>query len=217
MKKIPKNDILKWGRGVLSKKEIVERLFHKDPSQRLCISPIINQKNQINNGSVDVRLGTEFIISKRTRYPVLDPKEEDTESRIEEYQDKEYVRLGKKLILHPHQFVLGSTLEYLRFPNDLLGYVIGRSSWGRLGLVIATATLVNPGFVGVITLELVNIGDTPITLYPGIRIAQLAIHKLTTPDKSEYEKVFKSKYTASVGPEFSRIYTDDEWKIWRKF
>ena len=199
---------------ILSTKSILERLFHKDPKKRLVVTPIINHKDQIANSSIDLRLGTEFIITKRTKYHLLDPMQEDIESQIEQYQDKKYISFKRKLILQPRQFVLGSTLEYIRLPNDLLGYVIGRSSWGRVGLIIATATMVGPGFAGSLTLELVNLGEADLALYPGTRIAQLVLHTLDQEDTGYIQKP-ESKYIGAVGPEFSKIHTDKEWKLLR--
>lgn len=103
-------------------------------------------------------------------------------------------------------------MEYIKLPNDILGYIIGRSSWGRLGLVIATATLIHPGFAGVITFELTNLGDVPIALYPGIRIAQLSFHKCYV----EMEEITKSIYYGSTSPGFSKIYKDPDWSIFKQ-
>ncbi|MEM2985306.1 MAG: dCTP deaminase, partial [Candidatus Jordarchaeaceae archaeon] len=166
----------------------------------------------IAHGSVDLRLGTEFIITKRTKYHLLDPMQENIESQIEQYQDKIYIGYKRKLILQPRQFILGSTLEYIKLPNDLLGYVIGRSSWGRVGLIIATATMVGPGFSGSLTLELVNLGEANLALYPGTRIAQLVLHTMDDEDKGYISKP-EAKYIGAVGPEFSKIHTDKEWKL----
>ncbi|GAH46269.1 unnamed protein product, partial [marine sediment metagenome] len=96
--------------------------------------------------------------------------------------ESHYVPLGNDFILHPNQFVLGITLEWIHFPKDLAGYVIGRSSWGRQGLIIATATGVHPGFSGCLVLELSNSGEVPIHIYPGLRIAQLFVHRLETEE-----------------------------------
>ena len=89
-----------------------------------------------------------------------------------------------------------------------MGYIIGRSSWGRIGLIIATAIFINPGYAGVITLELTNVGDVPLILYPGLRIAQITFHKCDY--KFEGEDIQKSKYFGSTGPSFSEIYLDED-------
>src|SRR5262245_18868742 len=88
-----------------------------------------------------------------------------------------YVRFGDKYILHPGSFVFGVTLEWLRLPGDLAAYVIGRSSWGRRGLIIATATGVHPGFKGCLTLALTNVGEIPIAIKPGMETCQLFLHR----------------------------------------
>lgn len=89
-----------------------------------------------------------------------------------------YVPLGGSLIIHPHQFILAAILEYIRLPPDLMSYVIGRSTSGRLGLIVATAVGIQPGFAGTLTLELRNLGETPPTLYPGQAIGQLFFHNV---------------------------------------
>jgi dCTP deaminase len=106
-------------------------------------------------------------------------------------------------VADPRHFVLAATLEYLRLPNDIGAYVVGRSSWGRVGLIVATAIMAHPGFTGRLTLELVNEGDSPIRLYPGMRIAQLALDKLDEPTEHAYG--LKDKYFAPIGPEASRL------------
>ncbi len=199
--------------GSPSQKELLERLDDTSNEHGLVVTPLVSKK-QIENASIDIRLGNEFIISKRTRFETIDPSigKIEASKKIQQYQEKIYVELGGKLILHPGQFVLGATLEHVKLPFDLLSYVIGRSSWGRLGLIIATATVVNPGYSGSLTLELTNVGDTPITLYPGCRIAQLVFHTINPPI-SEPEK---SKYDISTGPVFSKIHEDPEWPAFKK-
>ena len=209
--------IKKLSGGMITREEIFNRLSNKNINQKIFMIPLI-KKSQIGRGSVDIRLGTEFIIFRRTKYSILDildKNKENLESDIGKYQEKVYVPIGEKLILHPQQLVLGCTLEYFRLPNDLMGEVIGRSSWGRLGLIISAAILVHPNFAGVITLELANEGDTPIPLYPGIRIAQLIFQKFTN-SKDLGEEILDTKYIGSVGPVFSKIYEDDDWDILRK-
>src|SRR5439155_26160938 len=92
-------------------------------------------------------------------------------------QESIRISLHDQFIIHPGQLVLGATLEYLSLPKTVAASVEGRSSWGRLGLIIATACSVAPGFKGCITLELVNDGEVPLVLYPGVRIAQLIFHR----------------------------------------
>ena len=125
---------------------------------------------------------------------------------IKSYQEKVSIKPNDRIMLHPNQFILGSTLEYVKLPEDVIAYIIGRSSWGRLGLIIATATLINPGFAGVITLELTNVGEVPISLFPGLRIAQISFHKCDFYHKTR--RIDPGKYFGSTGPSFSEIYKD---------
>lgn len=149
--------------------------------RRLVITPLIDAKQQIGKGSVDLRLGNDFIVMKQTGLIAVDPvRRRELEENIENYQMRQRVEYGMPFYLHPQQFALASTLEYLKFPPELMAYVIGRSSWGRLGLVIATATMVEPEFAGTLTLELANVGSVPIALYPCVRVAQLVLHLVET-------------------------------------
>jgi dCTP deaminase len=166
--------------GVLGKKEVWQYLREG----RLTLVPLLDAEEQLDEAAIDVRLGNEFIATRHTRLQALDPSDQQTGTQIAEFQTKLYVPFGRPYVLHPRQFVLGSTLEYIALPDDLTGLVVGRSSWGRLGLIIATAIKVDPGFKGTLTLELVNLGNTPILLYPCSRIAQLMLyHVARSQDK----------------------------------
>jgi dCTP deaminase len=184
---------------VFGERGLEEITLRRALNERLIIMPLITS-TQIGDASIDVRLGTRFHILKRIQDPGLDPGTV-TQSRVERMHDKVVVPIGKPLWLHPNQFVLGATLEYLRFPRDLAADVVGRSSWGRAGLLVATAVMVQPGYRGTLTLELVNHGDGPIALYPGSRIAQLAIRPVKNPPTDPY----KGKYDGSTGPQVSQL------------
>ena len=153
---------------------------------------------QIGGASIDVRLGTEFLLLRRTRKPGLDPAE-DPPVDDEGFQ-RRVVPIGGKLWLHPEYFLLAATLEYIRVPDDLGAYVIAISSWGRVGLIVATVIVVHPSFAGYLTLELVNEGQSPIALYPGLRIAQLAFHSLDVPTAAPYGEEDEDKYLAPTRP-----------------
>jgi dCTP deaminase len=151
----------------------------------LGVSPILDwgeigtNSGQFGPGSFDVRLSTYFAVPRATAFSVIDASGRLGESgERERFDNVVRAPFGKAFVLHPGQFALAYTLEYFSFPAHLMGYVIGRSSWGRLGLIIATATMVNPSFRGVITLELANVGNLPIVLYPCMRIAQLVVHRV---------------------------------------
>lgn len=190
--------------SILSAKGIKEFL-QKGPEEGLVITPLLEPEEQIGNCSVDLRLGNEFIIARKTSFPAIDPtRSEDIELKIEQYQEKIRLRFHEKFILHPNQLILGSTLEYVSLPNNIAAYVIGRSSWGRLGLIIATASFVAPCFKGSITLELVNLGEAPLILYPGVRITQLVLHLV------EGEEEYRGKYKCATGPEFGRVHKDKD-------
>jgi dCTP deaminase len=173
----------------------------EDLDRRLVITPLL-ERAQIGRGAVDLRLGTEFLLLRRTQRPGLDPCA-DTRAEVDEMQEPLVVPFGKQLWLHPAHFVLAATLEYVRMPDDMAAYVVGRSSWGRVGLIVATAVFVHPGFRGCLTLELVNDGESPIALAPGARIAQLAVHRLQTPAPERAGE--RDKYIAPVRPEPSRL------------
>ena len=180
--------------------------------ERLIVTPLLDP-DQMRGGSVDVRLGQEFILMKRSAKGPIDPLEMEHDPR--DYQERVRVPIGGKMILHPNQLVLGATLEFLQVPQDLMAYVIGRSSWGRLGLIVATAIMVSPGYRGSLTLELANLADTPVYLYPGTRVAQLVFHTLTDAGGSYVGQ--GGKYTGPVGPEFSKLSLDRDWSIIRSF
>jgi dCTP deaminase len=235
--------------SVLSKKEILKYIYHSEIDERLVITPILSE-SQISSGSVDIRLNTEFIVLKQSRVTglILDALEmysaseritvqssmeknrQKIESDLIDLSDTIHIPLGEKFILHPGQFVLTSTLEFIRLPKTIMAYVIGRSSWGRLGLNIATATMVSPGFSGSITFEMVNMGTVPIALYPGSCIAQLVFHELTkdyeqtdskeeivSPKKEGYLDKSDAKYQSPIGPESSKIHKDRDWDMLIQF
>jgi dCTP deaminase len=171
-----------------------------DLESRLVIMPLLDRDRQIGPASVDVRLGTDFCLLRRTEGPGIDPAEE-LDPLLTRSEERVSVPFGAPLWLHPGQFVLGATLEFLRFPSHLGGYLVGRSSWGRVGLLVATAIMVQPGFAGCLTLELVNHGESPIAIYAGCRIAQLAVHSLG----GRTEHGYAGKYVGPTGPEISRL------------
>lgn len=159
--------------------------------------------------SVDLRLGNQFIVFRMHMGGLMNPfKLSDIELRS--LQERRVVRFGQKFVLHPGQLALGSTFEYLKLPSDLEGQVEGRSSWSRVGLQIATATCIEPGFSGVVTLELSNVGTIPLELFPGVRVAQLVLRDVWPAVKKPYAG--KRKYYRAIGPQFSRLASDEDAK-----
>ncbi|HEX6370890.1 MAG TPA: dCTP deaminase [Longimicrobium sp.] len=213
--------------GVLSKDQIQERLT-APLAERLVITPLLDRGAQISGASIDLRLGTEFIVLTRNQSPEINPAAEDYEAEVRKMIRRLHVPLGGDFVLHPRQFMLGSTLEYLRFPPNLMGYVEGRSSWGRTGLVIATATVVSPGYAGVLTFEIANVGELPVRLHSGTRIAQIVIHAVEPPSDSanddhvtevgpRYVTHKEAKFRIPTGPELGRLDTDADWALLERY
>lgn len=195
---------------VLTKSQTKEYMERVSIKERLIVTPLINISESFDAASVNVRLGSEFIIMKKQSFPILDiAVEEELRNRVERYQEKIRINYGEQFVLHPNQLIIGSTLEYISLPKRLMCYVIGKSSWGRMGLIIATATKVDPGFKGCITLEIINEGEVPIVLYPGIPIAQLVFHEVI--GEAEYD----GNYNYATGPQFPEFSKNHEkWKFW---
>jgi len=193
---------------ILSRGRILERLYHRDKWKRLTITPL--DESQIGESSVDVRLSNRFIVMRRTNLPVYDPLSTDP---VETYQERIVKRYGDPIVMHPGQLVLGGTVEYFRLPYDLCGEVVGKSSWGRLGVVVATATRVWPKYTGILTLELVNSGDVPVCLYPGSPIAQVTFSqvKSTSSERDRRMELSGGRYRCSIEPSFSLLRDDPCW------
>jgi dCTP deaminase len=153
--------------------------------------------------SVDLRLGREFRVFRNFRLPHVDVKEEmPTLTEIVSIDDT------TPFILHPNEFVLAVTLERVEIPDDIVGRLDGKSSLGRLGLIVhSTAGFVDPGFKGHLTLELTNVLNLPITLYYEMPVSQISFAQLSTPaDKPYGSSNGNSKYQDQTGPEASRYY-----------
>lgn len=186
--------------SLLSENDLQDQLAREPLSDRLVVMPRLSGLPR--QASLDLRLGTEFIEVVRSEEALLDPMGHPETDWVTTTEIS--VPLGEHLYLHPRQFMLGSTFEFVRMPLHLGGQVLGRSSWARLGLIVATAVVVQPGFAGCLTLEIVNMGSMPIRLYPGLRIAQLQVWELATPSATPYMEP-DAKYKAPLGPQSSRI------------
>ena len=153
--------------------------------------------------SLDVRVDRWFRVFRNSRYPYIDVKTEQ-----EELTELVEVEGDEAFILHPGEFVLGSTLERVTLPDDLVARLEGKSSLGRLGLLIhSTAGFIDPGWDGHVTLELSNVANLPITIYPGMKIGQLSFVQLTEPAETPYGAgALGSKYQGQQGPTPSRYY-----------
>jgi dCTP deaminase len=184
---------------ILSDRSIKEQIA----SGRLVIEPF--DPGLVQPSSVDLRLDRTFLVFRNTRKAYLDVREpvDDLMERIE-LEDEE------PLVLHPTEFILGSTVERVTIPADLVGRLEGRSSVGRLGVVIhSTAGYLDPGFSGQITLEIANLANIPVRLYPGMRIAQVSFSQMTTAAETPYgQRGLGSKYQGQGSPTPSRLYLD---------
>jgi dCTP deaminase len=174
-----------------------ERRIEIDPYDPALLQP----------SSVDVRVDRYFRVFHNARYPFIDVKEpqEDLTELVEVGEDQPF-------ILHPGEFVLGSTLERIRLPDDLVARLEGKSSLGRLGLLIhSTAGFIDPGWDGHVTLELSNVANLPITIYYGMKIGQLSFVQLTEPAENPYGATgLGSKYQGQRGPTPSRYWKNFE-------
>jgi dCTP deaminase len=171
----------------------------------LVITPTPNLETDQRRGaaSVDLRLGTWFVSLRQARMTHLSVDKPGAPAQLTK---NHYVPYGEGYILHPGGFVLGATIEWLRMTQGLAAYVIGKSSWGRRGLIIATATGVHPGFKGCLTLELSNVGQIPIELKPGIEICQLFFHAVQALGGNEVDQ---SQYVGRRRPVLGTIKMDD--------
>ncbi len=168
---------------------------------RIVIDPMMD--GAVQPSSVDLRIDRYFRVFRNDTTPFIDPKQpqEDLTELVEVGDDNAF-------ILHPGEFVLGSTLERVAVADDLVGRLEGKSSMGRLGLLIhSTAGFVDAGWDGHLTLELSNVANLPIALYPGMKIGQISFLQMTTPAENPYgSNTTGSKYQGQRGPTPSRYY-----------
>jgi len=190
---------------ILSDGDILRRLERGD----LVVDPLDDVDLQVQPASIDLRLGREFLEFQHANIPCIHP---NSEREVAEYVDETVVEEGGEFILHPGDFVLGTTHERVEIPDDLIAHVEGRSSLGRLAIVVhATAGLCDPGYQGQITLELSNLGTAPVALTPGMRISQLTFTELKNAAERPYGEERGSKYQDQSGPQASKIQGDREF------
>ncbi|MEP7040783.1 MAG: dCTP deaminase [Chloroflexota bacterium] len=172
---------------------------------RIVIDPFVPEA--VQPSSVDLHLDRRFRVFRNSRYPYIDV-------RVDQPDMTELVEIAgdDPFILHPGEFVLGSTLERVQLPNDLVARLEGKSSLGRLGLLIhSTAGYVDPGWEGNLTLELSNVANLPITLYDGMKIGQISFQRLSSPAEVGYgDARIGSKYRGQRDPTASLYHRDFE-------
>ena len=163
----------------------------------------------IHASSMDLHLGNTFKLYESNKSILLDPKVPETLSAS---MRTVTVPEGEPFIVHPGEFILGVTRERITVPDDLVVRVEGRSSLGRLGIIVhSTAGFVDPGFEGTITLEISNLNRVPVALYPGMRVCQIAFEQMSSPAETPYGKKPFSKYQGQEMPEGSRLADDPEF------
>jgi dCTP deaminase len=194
--------------AMLSDVDINRRLNSKD----LIVNTILDPQLQIQPASIDVRLGATLLVHPQSLNKdfgrALDPRNPET---LQGHLDPIKLTKAKGYTLKPSEFVLGSLFEYVYIPNDLVCRIEGRSSLGRLGVMVhITAGFVDPGFRGHLTLEIVNANCRPVKIYPLMRIAQLAFDQLETPAERPYGPERGSKYHSFDGPVGCRIGNDTD-------
>ena len=177
------------------REEIAAGRIVVDPFDPACVQP----------SSVDLHVDSQFRVFANSRYPYIDVKQP-----MPDLTELVKVEPGEPFILHPGEFVLGSTLERVAIPDDMVARLEGKSSLGRLGLLIhSTAGYVDPGWDGYLTLELSNVANLPITIYPGMKIGQVSFFRLSGPAARPYgSEGTRSKYQGQRGPTPSRFFEE---------
>lgn len=195
---------------MLGRQAMVNRLRDKS----LTVSPLLS-KSQIGASSIDLRMGNVALMARARGSSHVEPMaaipgaggrhggELERRQKYERYE----LTFGMRLLLHPGALALVPTLEWVQLPRDLMGMVTARSTWAREGLSIATATLVEPGYQGIVTLELANLGQIPIALYPGLELAQIAF--ATVPSVTDDDGGQKA---AGSGPGMDRPQFDGSFE-----
>ncbi|MFH1209247.1 MAG: dCTP deaminase [archaeon] len=175
-------------------------LCDKDIRKQLKEGKIIikDHDGNIDSCSIDLRLSNKFRFFKKSNITYIDIKDIDLDKLMEFKEIKE----GYPVVIHPGELVIGATIEHVELPDDIVGTLDGRSSLGRLGIVVhSTANSIDPGFRGNIALEISNINSVPIKLWPGMNICRLTFSKLSDKCETPYYKKINALYKNQRGPE----------------
>lgn len=187
---------------VLSDKDI---LIYIDEG-KIKISPKPNLKVQLGPCSIDFHLGNTFKIFNHSKFPYIDPRKPELS---EEIMKEIKVTTGEPFIMRPGEFVLATTEEKLELDDDLIGRLEGRSSLGRIGIIVhSTAARFDPGWIGKPVMELGNIGMMPVALYTGMRICSFTFEQLSSPADTPYKDKKDAKYSGQMTPESSKLAQD---------
>jgi len=184
---------------VLSDRDIKKAIA----SGRIKITPKPDYSVQLDSCMIDLHLGSTFRVFKNSSYPYIDLKGPIDTDKI---MEKIVVKKGDPFIMQPGDFALVTTIETLELEDDILGRVEGRSSLGRLGIIVhGTASVFHPGWIGKPTLELGNLGVMPVALYPGMRICAFTFEELSSPAEVPYRNKKNNKYAGQTDPRASRL------------
>lgn len=184
---------------ILSDREITAFL----KSGQIVVNPVPNLADQLGSCSIDFHLGNTFKIFNHSKYPYIDPRNPGLSSEI---MKDITIPNGEAFIMRPGEFCLATTIEHLEISNNLLGRLEGRSSLGRIGIIVhSTAARFDPGWVGTPVMELGNIGVMPVALYPGMKICSFTFEELSSPSLNPYTKRKNAKYANQKNPDASRI------------
>jgi len=172
---------------------------------KIKVSPSDGLDKRIGPDGIDFRLGHTFLLFERNKQPYIDPRRMETATGTTR---QIVVKTGEPFIIHPHELVLATTLERLTISNDLLGRLEGRSSLGRLGIIVhSTASIFHPGWDGTATMELGNLGVMPVALYPRMRICMFTFERMSSPVERPYG-TGGSKYQGQTGPMASGVWEE---------
>lgn len=192
---------------ILSDRDIKKKMA----SGAIVVESVDGKHNShISASSLDLRLGRFFKLYNHSKKAVLDPRDPESFQDVTKLVE---LKDGEPFIVQPGEFVLGVTMEKVKLADDLVARVEGRSSLGRLGIIVhSTAGFIDAGFEGTITLEITNINRMPVALYPGMRVCQLAFEQMSSAAEVPYHKKKTSKYQGQILPEESRLANDPEFQ-----
>ena len=184
---------------ILSNRDIKKAL----ENGRIKITPEPNLAIQLGSCSIDLHLGNRFRLFKNSKYPFIDLRQNID---INELMDEVEITDDRPFIMQPGSFALANTMESLELADDLLGRIEGRSSLGRLGIIVhGTASVFDPGWIGIPTMELGNLGTMPIALYPRMRICSFTFEEVSSKVDVPYRKKKNNKYAGQKSPLASKL------------
>lgn len=190
---------------ILSDKDIKKAL----KKGRIKVRPKPDFKTQLGACSLDLRLGNSFRLFEHSRIPYIDPLDKNRNGEKATREIK--VKKGEPFIIQPGDFILAVTKEYLEIGDDLIGRLEGRSSLGRIGIIVhSTAAVFDPGWRGKVVMEIGNLGRMPVALYPGMRICDIHFEEVSSKVETPYWKKVNAKYVDQKGPVPSKLFKEKQ-------